>query len=539
MAFSAPADVDLSDPDAVRALLLAQARELSLRDQLIAEKDAALARKDAEIAVRDGKLCSRDQEIEHLKLLLEKMRRNMYGASSEKLERDVDQLELRLEDLESDKAADEIAELLASDKPVKNKPVRKPLPNHLQREIVTHLPGEDCCPDCGGQLRKLGEDVSEYLERIPETFKVIRHVRVKMSCTGCDTIVQPLAAPRPIERCLAGPALLAHVLAAKYANHIPLNRQSEIYAREGVELDRSTLAGWVGASSQLLAPLVEAVRRHVMSASKIHADDTTVPVLSPGRGRTKIGRLWTYVRDDRPAGINTPPAVWFAYSPDRKGEHPRQHLKDFRGVLQADAYAGFGHLYGTGSILEAACMAHARRKFHDIHEAHPSPITTEALDRIGALYGIEREIRGQVAERRREIRQTKARPLLDDLHRWLRQKVATLSAKSDTAAAIRYSLSRWRALTRYVDDGLIEIDNSSAERALRAVALGRKNYLFAGADSGGDRAASIYSLVGSAKLNGLDPELYLRHVITGIAQHPINRIEELLPWNIHTDTASA
>jgi transposase len=539
MPFSAPADVDLSDPEAVRALLIAQARELSLRDQLIAEKDAALARKDAEIAVRDEKLSSRDQEIEHLKLLLEKMRRNVYGASSEKLERDVDQLELRLEDLESDKAADEVAELLASDKPVKNKPIRRPLPDHLQREVVTHLPAEDCCPDCGGQLRKLGEDVSEYLERIPETFKVVRHVRVKMSCTGCDTIVQPSAPPRPIERCLAGPALLAHVLAAKYANHIPLNRQSEIYAREGVELDRSTLAGWVGASSQLLAPLVEAIRRHVMSASKIHADDTTVPVLSPGRGRTKIGRLWTYVRDDRPAGIDTPPAVWFAYSPDRKGEHPRQHLKDFRGVLQADAYAGFGHLYGTGNILEAACMAHARRKFHDIHEAHPSPITTEALDRIGALYGIEREIRGQIAERRREIRQTRARPLLDDLHRWLRQRLTSLSAKSDTAAAIRYSLSRWRALTRYVDDGLIEIDNSSAERALRAVALGRKNYLFAGADSGGDRAASIYSLVGSAKLNGLDPELYLRHVINRIAQHPINRIEELLPWNIQTDTVSA
>lgn len=546
MSFTAATDIDFSDPEAVRALLAERARELATRDQLLVEKDAMLARKDAEIAardaeiaVRDEKLCSREQQIEHLKLLLEKMRRDAYGAKSEKLDRNADQLELKLEELESDQAADEVAELLASDKPIKNKPARKPLPDHLQREVVTHTPSEECCPDCGGKLRKLGEDVSEYLERIPETFKVIRHVRVKMSCSGCDKIMQPPAPPRPIERCLAGPALLAHVLAAKYANHIPLNRQSEIYAREGVELDRSTLAGWVGACSQLLAPLVEAVRRHVITASKVHADDTPVPVLSPGRGRTKTGRLWTYVRDDRPAGVDTAPAVWFAYSPDRKGEHPQRHLKDFRGILQADAYAGFGHLYGTGNIHEAACMAHARRKFHDIHEVHPSPITTEALDRIGALYGIEREIRGQTAELRREARQARAKPLLNQLHRWLEQKLATLSAKSDTAAAIRYALSRWRALTRYVNDGLIEIDNSSAERALRAVALGRRNYLFAGADSGGDRAAAIYSLVGSAKLNRLDPELYLRHVLTRIAQHPINRIEDLLPWNIQTDMLRA
>jgi transposase len=539
MSFTASDSCNFSDPEAVRALLDAHARELWLRDQMLAEKDAALLRKDAEIAARDEKISSREQQIEHLKLMLDKMRHDAYGAKSEKLERNTDQLELKLEELESEQAAEEVTELLTSDRPIRNKPTRKPLPDHLQREVITHTPSEQCCPDCGGKLRKLGEDVSEYLERIPETFKVIRHVRVKMSCSGCDKIVQPLTPPRPIERCLAGPALLAHVLAAKYANHIPLNRQSEIYAREGVELDRSTLAGWVGASSRLLAPLVEAVRRHVMAGRKVHADDTPVPVLSPGRGRTKIGRLWTYVRDDRPAGVHTAPAVWFAYSPDRKGEHPRHHLKGFRGVLQADAYAGFGHLYDRGNIHEAACMAHARRKYHDIHEVHPSPITTEALDRIGALYGIEREIRGQTAEQRREFRQARAKPLLDQFHRWLEQKLATLSAKSDTAMAIRYSLSRWRALTRYLDDGLIEIDNSSAERALRAVALGRRNYLFAGADSGGDRAASIYSLVGSAKLNGMDPELYLRNVLTRIAQHPINRIDELLPWNMQTDTVSA
>jgi transposase len=381
-------------------------------------------------------------------------------------------------------------------------------------------------------LRHFGEDVAEILEYIPANFKVVRHVRPKFSCKECERVVEAPAPARTIERGLAGPGLLAHVLVAKYADHLPLYRQSEIYAREGVELDRSTLAGWVGAASELLAPLVDAVRKHVISASKLHADDTPVPVLAPGNGKTKTGRLWTYVRDDRPAGENTAPAVWFAYSPDRKGEHPKQHLTNFQGALQADAYAGFHHLYEGGAIYEVACWAHARRKFHDIHAIHASPITTEALTRIGALYGIENDVRGKPAELRREIRQTRAQPLLDDLHRWLEQSLRTLSTKSETAGAIRYALAHWRALTRYVDDGRLEIDNSAAERALRAVALGRKNYLFAGSDSGGERAAAIYSLVGSAKLNGLDPELYLRQVLTRIAEHPVNRIDELLPWNL-------
>jgi transposase len=274
---------------------------------------------------------------------------------------------------------------------LKSKPFRKPLPEHLPREVVTYLPEHDCCPGCGGPLRQFGEDVAEQLERIPATFKVIRHVRPKFACAGCELVVEAPAPVRPIERGLAGPALLAHVLVSKYADHQPLYRQSEMYAREGVHLDRSTMAGWVGAASELITPLVEAVRDHVLSAGKIHADDTPVPVLAPGNGKTKTGRLWTYVRDERSAGEDTAPAVWFAYSPDRKGEHPRRHLKNFRGALQADGYSGFHHLYDGGSIYEVACWAHARRKFYDIHAIHASPITTEAIARIGALYGIEEE----------------------------------------------------------------------------------------------------------------------------------------------------
>ena len=318
------------------------------------------------------------------------------------------------------------------------------------------------------------------------------------------------------------------------ATRLPLYRQEEIYAREGVELERATLADWVGGTSQLLAPLVESLRRHVMSAGKLHADDTPVPVLAPGLGRTKTGRLWTYVRDDRPAGDATPPAVWFAYSPDRKGEHPQAHLRHFSGTLQADAYAGFDHIYESGRIREAACWAHVRRKFYDLQVAHKSPVAQEALERIGALYAIEDEIRGRPPDERREIRQARARPLLESLRAWMESCLTKLSKKSNTTVAVKYALGRWEALTRYVEDGSLEIDNNAAERALRAVALGRKNYLFAGSDAGGERAATLYSLIGTAKLNGLDPEAYLRNVLSRIADHPINRIEDLLPWNVAT-----
>jgi hypothetical protein len=344
--------------------------------------------------------------------------------------------------------------------------------------------------------------------------------------------VQAEAPGRPIARGLAGPGLLAHVLVSKYADHLPLYRQAEIYAREGVELERSTLADWVGATSELLKPLQEALRQYVMSGRKVHADDTPVPVLAPGQGRTKLRRLWTYVRDDRPAGELAAPAVWFAYSPDRRGEHPHRHLAEFKGTLQADGYAGFNRLYDSGRIQEAACWAHVRRKFFDLHQAHASPITTEALERIGSLYALEREIRGRPPDERQRVRDSRSRPLLASLQEWLKQSLPKLSRKSETAAAISYALGRWPALVRYCDDGLLEIDNNSAERALRAVALGRKNYLFAGSDSGGERAAAIYSLIGSAKLNGLDPEAYLTNVVTRIADHPISRIQELLPWRV-------
>jgi transposase len=485
---------------------------------------------EALVLAQQEKLLNRASEIEHLKLVIAKLRRMMFGTKSEKVTREIEQLELKLEELETRQA--EHAAVTTSDTPAKNKPTRRPLPEHLPREVHTHLPDEVACTRCGGELRKLGEDVSEMLEYLPASFKVIRHVRPKLSCTKCDVIVEAPAPSRPIDRGLAGPGLLAHVLVSKYADHLPLYRQSEIYAREGVDLDRSTLADWVGAASHLLGPLVDAVRKHVLTASKLHADDTPIPVLAPGTGKTKTARLWTYVRDDRPAGEQTPPAVWFAYSEDRKGEHPKQHLSNFSGILQADAYAGFHHLYEGGTIVEAACWAHVRRKFYDIHLANGSTIAAEAIERIGALYDIEWEIRGTSLDTRLEIRQARARPLIDDLHRWLNKTVAGLSRKSDTAAAIRYALSRWRALTRYLDDGSIEMDNSAAERALRTVALGRKNYLFAGSDAGGERAAAIYTLLGTAKLNNLDPELYLRHVLERIADHPINCIHEFLPWNL-------
>jgi transposase len=494
------------------------------------------------ILSQHGELLSHRSEIEHLKLLIAKLRRMQFGRRSEKVERQIEQLELKLEELEANRS--EVGPQLSGPAlPIEAAPPaskkRHPLPEHLPRIVHTHLPAQQSCPGCGGAMKKLGEDVSEMLEYIPAGFTVLRHVRPRLCCAGCEIVVQAPAPSRPIDRGLAGPGLLAHVLTAKFCDHLPMYRQSEIYAREGVDLDRSTLARWAGEASALVAPLVEALRRYVLAAEKLHGDDTPVPVLAPGNGKTRTGRLWTYVRDDRPAGSEDAPAAWFAYSPDRKGEHPQRHLKDFKGILQADAYAGFDKLYEDGSIFEAPCMAHIRRKFFDLMEAQRSPIATEAVQRIAPLYAIEKQIRGRSPAERQQIRDARARPLLDAMKIWLEASLPKLSRKSDNAAAIHYALARWDALMRYLDDGRIEIDNSAAERALRAVAVGRRNYLFAGSDAGGERAAAFYSLVGTAKLNGLDPEAYLREVFERIADHPVNRIEELLPWHIAKNPPNA
>jgi len=512
----------------------------ALPDDIEALKSIIVER-EGQLEKLQSRLVSREQESQLLALLVEKLKlqiarfqRAQFGRSSERFAQQLGQLELLVEELETNQAQAPVA-------PARQRPstapaeARRELPPHLPRQSIEHSPG-CACRDCGAQLVKIGEDVSEVLEYVPESFKVIRHVRPKLSCPHCHTIVQAPAPHRPIDRGMLGPHFLAHVLVSKYADHQPLYRQSEIYARQKVELARSTLADGVGGASALLLCLVAALKDYVLRPGKVHADDTPLPVLEPGRGKTKTGRLWTYVRDDRPAGGTDPPAVWFAYSPDRRGEHPLKHLQSFSGVLQADAYAGFEQLYAPkrqpGRILEAACWAHSRRKFYDIHVANNSPIAAEALRRIGELYEIEQDIRGQLPEVRRAQRELRAKPLLEELQLWLSQTLSTVSRKSQLAAAIGYSLSRWAALTRYCEDGAIEIDNNAAERALRACALGRKNYLFAGSDTGGERAAAIYSLIGTAKLNGLNPEAYLGYVLERIADHPINRVAELLPWNV-------
>ena len=470
-------------------------------------------------------------QIEKLRFELARLKRAQFGRSSEKLDERMAQLELAIETLEADEAeglalAPAVAEAVA-----KTKPARRPLPEHLPREEVVH-PGPCACPACGGRLRVIGQDVTETLDYVPGRFKVVRHVREAFSCRSCETVVQAPAPHHAIARGRAGPGLLAHIAAAKFDDHLPLYRQAEIYAREGVTLETSTLAGWVGATAAALMPLVDFLRRDAIAGSAVlHGDDTPVPILNPGAGRTKTGRLWAYVRDERPWGGDRPPAAVFFASPDRRGDRPASHLAAFTGILQADGYAGFERLYDTGRITEAACWAHVRRKFFDVHAANGSSVAEEALTRIGKLYDIEREIHGRPPDERREERWRRSRPIAEALRAWAEPTLLRLSGGSELAKAFRYMLSRWPSLLRAFDDGRIGLDNNPAERALRGVAVGRKNYLFAGSDRGAERAAAFYTLIESAKLNGLDPEAYLRDVLTRIADHPSQRLAELLPWN--------
>jgi transposase len=474
-------------------------------------------------------------EIAKLKFQLARYRRAEFGRSSEKLAREVEQLELAIETLEADqaerRAAASPAVAAAIEEAVeRQKPARRPLPEHLPREEVRHA-AACTCPHCGGALRRIGEEVSETLDYVPGRFKVIRHVREKLSCRACDTVIAAPAPDHAIARGRAGAGLLAHIAISKYDDHLPLYRQAEIFARAGVELETSTLSGWIGATVAALNPLVDTLAIEVMASDTLHVDDTPVPVLAPGTGKTKTGRLWTYVRDERPFAGTRPPAALFFYSADRKGEHPRRHLKDFRGVIHADGYAGFNELFAGNRIAEAACWAHVRRKFFDVHAATASPIAKDALDRIGELYKIDKTVTGLPPEQRRQERQKRSQPIAEALVAWAAETLPKLSRKSELAKAFRYMRSRWKGLLRCFDDGRLGLDNNPAERALRGVAIGRKNYLFAGSDAGGRRAAALYSLIETAKLNRVNPQHYLTDVLARIADHPARQIADLLPWN--------
>jgi transposase len=484
-----------------------------------------------------------DAEIANLKLTIAKLNHAKFGASSERGSRLMDQLELQLAELvekvAQNKAAAEIATPPVVPKPnatestESRKPARRPFSDKLPRERLVH-PAPTFCPCCNGnKFRKLGEDTNESLERVPAQWKVVVHVRERLACRDCDTIVQAPAPAHPILRGRAGPNLLTEILFAKYRAHLPLNRQSDIYANEGVDLDVSTMADWVGACAATLMPLRDEIERHVLTADRIHADDTTVPVLAKGQCTT--GRLWTYVRDDAPFGGEAAPAAIYHYSPNRDGKHPEQHLATYAGLMQADAYAGYNGLYVAGRtpgpIIEAACWSHGRRKFFELAMLQKAPIAIETVRRIDELFAIEREINGQSAEQRRAVRQERSRPLVDALEKWLREERRKLSSKNPLAKAIDYSLKRWRAFTRFLDDGRICLSNNAAERAVRGIAVGRRNWTFCGSDAGGQRAAVMYSLIETAKLNDIDPKAWLADVLARIGTTPPRRIAELLPWN--------
>jgi transposase len=527
------ASADLpSDPDALRACALACQNELAT---------AAAELQAAKLAVQ-----LRTLEIEKLKFQIAKLRRMQFGRSSERLSRQIEQLELRLEELEAGEAED-ISKAVAEDRPLPirdgDRPKRKPLPDHLPRQQIVHEPTQDggcTCPACGGGMARLGEDVTEILDYIPGRFRVIRHVRPKYACRRCDAITQAPAPALPTPRGRAAPGMLAHLLVSKYCDHLPLYRQSEIYARDGLDLDRSTLSDWVGQAVWLLQPIVDGIRSHVFAAEKIHADDTPVPVLEPGLGRTRTGRLWVYVRDDRPFCGSAPPAAVYFYSPDRGGAHPAAHLAQFTGFLQADAYSGFAALYGPRNagpglppmpaITEVACWAHSRRSIFDVWQSTKSTVAKAALDQIGEFYAIEDKARFAPPDERLAHRAALI-PLLDAFFTWAQATERKLSARSDLAEALRYIIKRRTALTRFATDARLEADNNIAENAIRCIALGRRNWLFAGSHSGGERAAAMYSILQTAKLNGVNPQAYLTDTLAKIAAgHPISRISELMPW---------
>ncbi len=517
-------DILPDDIDALRSALLAE------RAALAAEQ---LARREAE-----ARASSAEAMVAHLKLLIARLRHEQFGASSERGRKLLDQLELQLEELEATATEDEAAldptpagERAAPGR-VRRKPVRGPLPAHLPRERVV-IPGPTVCPCCQGALRKLGEDVTETLELVPRHWKVVQTVREKLVCRACETITQPPAPFHPISRGRAGPELLATILEAKFGQHLPLNRQSETFGREGIELDTSTLADWVGACAAALSPLVALIHAHVMAAARLHGDDTPVPVLA--RGHTTTGRLWTYVRDDRPFGGPAPSAALFHYSPDRRGEHPQRHLATYAGILQADAYAGFGDLYHParhpGPVTEAGCWAHGRRKLFKLAQLAKAPLAAEAVRRIDAIFDVERTINGLPVGQRHAVRQADVAPLVAELEGWMRAERARMSRHADVAKAMDYMLKRWDSFTRFLEDGRICLTNNAAERALRGVALGRKAWLFCGSDRGGERAAAMYSLIVTAKLNDVDPRAWLADTLRRIAGHPARSLHELLPWN--------
>jgi transposase len=496
------------------------------------DRDAEIAALTAALASAKAELAARDLLIETLRAQIARLRRMSFGASSEKLSREIEQLELALEELEAETAPVAQTEAVPP-KPERPTPVRS-LPEHLPREDVLAQPssGTCTCPDCGGALRKLSDDSAEQLDVAPVQWRVVRTIRPKYSCRACEKIVQAPAPVKAIARGKATFATLAHVIVAKFDHHLPLYRQSEMMAAQGVDIDRSTLAGWSGQAAGLLDPIISRIREEGLKASKIHADDTPVPVLDPGRGKTATGRLWTYVVDDRASGSATPPLAWYRFTPDRTGAHPQKELASFTGHLQADAYAGYDKLYQSGRITEVACWAHFRRKIFDIHKPRPTELTTDILKRIAALYAIEAEVRGQPPGTRQKARHERTRPLIAQLRTIFDNALRRLSPKSAMALAIAYGTKRWAALSHFLDNGQLEIDNNIAERSLRAIAVGRKNWLFAGSNTGGTRAAAIYTVIETCKMNRVEPQAYIADVIAKIAgDWPASRWDELMPWN--------